>query len=75
MWYKYEMGYFYIIVIIYIIKMDLKNQHWNYEIRPTVPTGMDLGGKYSKRNQQQGKRIADVMEGEIEKKIEEAFTT
>ena len=32
-----------------------------------VPTMMDLGGKYAKRNQQQRKKIADVLEGETEK--------
>ena len=35
-----------------------------------VPTVMDLGGKYAKRNQQRRKKIADVLEGKIEKKRE-----
>ena len=57
----------------YVYKMcfhsDLKNQQWNYEIRPMVPTAMDYGGKYAKRNQQQRKKIAEnVLEDEIEKK-------
>ena len=33
-----------------------------------VPTVMDLGGKYAERNQQRRKKIADVLEGKIEKK-------
>ena len=34
-----------------------------------VPTAMDLGGKYAKRNQQQRKKIAeDVLEGETGKR-------
>ena len=34
-----------------------------------VPTAMDFGGIYAKRNQQQSKKIAEnVLEGEIEKK-------
>ena len=32
-----------------------------------VPTVMDLGRKYAKRNQQQRKKIADVLEGKTEK--------
>ena len=39
-----------------------------------VPTVMDLGGKYAKRNQQQRKKIADVPEGKTEKK-RKSFTT
>ena len=42
---------------------DLKNCHWNNEIRPTVPTRMDYGGPHTKRNQQQRKKIADDTPG------------
>ena len=38
-----------------------------------VPTMMDLGGLYIKRNEQQRKKIADVLGGEIEKKTEEVI--
>ena len=37
MWYIYTKGY----------HSDLKPHFWNYEIRPTVPTRMGLGGKYT----------------------------
>ena len=37
MWYIYTKGYY----------SDLKPHFWNYEIRPTVPTRMGLGGKYT----------------------------
>ena len=39
-----------------------------------VPTAMDFGGKYAKRNQKQRKKIAEnVLEGEIEKKREDVI--
>ena len=56
MWYKYKIDYY----------SDLKNEHWNYEISSKVPKMMDLQGKDAKRNQQQRKKIADVLEGETE---------
>ena len=37
MWYIYTKSY----------HSDLKPHFWNYEIRPTVPTRMGLGGKYT----------------------------
>ena len=43
--------------------LGLKNCHWNNEIRPMVPTMMDLGGLYIKRNEQQRKKIADEIPG------------
>ena len=33
------------------------------EIMPVVPTSVDLGGKYTKRSQQQRKKIADDVPG------------